>query len=876
MQPFQRFRLGDMVETLAVCQDGDGLPYSQLTDIQETFPGAIRFKREGVTLNFLEDENKKKYEPKRISHYPDDIIDIVLASPPVMAYTMVDAKSHTNEPAYPPQLLTGENMTMALASLSIQPLSPTTCSDALVPLSLSSSPSASTFSSSSVVLSQTSIARPMAVLSSIASEISQIQTKLDLSADNQFAYHNQHMQQLFHMVQRQNDTLTKLAEAKEREEKMLEELAAAKERDDEIKRVQQQTVDRLIVTQQKIEAILVQNYELHEYPIPRLFVVLPDSYEKWNPMNTLAERFRLFFLCECEGHSNPDIESAASPDQPNVTTAASTAPIVVKNNIHLAKHEGYELSRPTEFFEQYGPYVLGMLRILRHCLAVATVVAPAAALAENGLKDVMDGAKSISESTLEAVDISITFLKQKLEGDAVVDEIAECRTDIQEDVFSGLAALEGADLRRLESFLRKKDADKILGNLYRMTTETGHVKWVCLDHYRQVYREMAMESFLQCVETNGGSYDPYFGKTVVRLKSSTVAKDFFSRLSTQAPAVIGLNVTLDWQCDSADLMMLVDKVAQSNVQDMALVLKEPVSGTPLATRMKPGKGRYNSLLSLLSNVKIRSLALTDVGRLGLRTSSLPISNNSSLLQSFHFSGLIKNFDDARLAEIITHCRQLVDLRLGSRKWNGDETPLIDRAIGTLSGLKVLHRYCLYSGKYAATQGTSTCAPYGSVGLREIVDFGLPYPSGSAGLLENAIRRSSATLEVLVLHSRQTPRTFNLADFISGSISAPASSDCLLFARLTHLEIFSNCKRDSVELFGSILPQLALIHLSVHAPTSVLLNHVNLKCLKSLNVKQTKEDVLNSFCDRARLSPNCQIESLRLCNIEPTPNLLDFL
>jgi hypothetical protein len=59
MQPFQRFRLGDMVETLAVCQDGDGLPYSQLTDIQETFPGAIRFKR-GVTLNFLEDENKKK------------------------------------------------------------------------------------------------------------------------------------------------------------------------------------------------------------------------------------------------------------------------------------------------------------------------------------------------------------------------------------------------------------------------------------------------------------------------------------------------------------------------------------------------------------------------------------------------------------------------------------------------------------------------------------------------------------------------------------------------------------------------------------------------------------------------------------------------
>ncbi|KAF9303249.1 hypothetical protein BGZ91_009157, partial [Linnemannia elongata] len=77
MRPFQRFRLHDLVLNLAIRQDDDGPPYSQLTDVQEAFPGAMLFKLDDIVLNFLEDESKKKYEPKRIAHYPDDIIDII-------------------------------------------------------------------------------------------------------------------------------------------------------------------------------------------------------------------------------------------------------------------------------------------------------------------------------------------------------------------------------------------------------------------------------------------------------------------------------------------------------------------------------------------------------------------------------------------------------------------------------------------------------------------------------------------------------------------------------------------------------------------------------------------------------------------------------
>ncbi|KAF9083391.1 hypothetical protein BGX29_003193, partial [Mortierella sp. GBA35] len=81
MTPYQRFRHGTIEESLAVRKDkATGELYSRLPDIQRTFPGALQFKVNGVVLNFLEDDNEQEYDPQRIAHYPDDIIDIVTAT----------------------------------------------------------------------------------------------------------------------------------------------------------------------------------------------------------------------------------------------------------------------------------------------------------------------------------------------------------------------------------------------------------------------------------------------------------------------------------------------------------------------------------------------------------------------------------------------------------------------------------------------------------------------------------------------------------------------------------------------------------------------------------------------------------------------------
>jgi hypothetical protein len=61
MTPYQRFRQGDTVDSIAVRKDKTtGETYNRISDIQRVFPGASLFKINGVHLNYLEDEHEKQ------------------------------------------------------------------------------------------------------------------------------------------------------------------------------------------------------------------------------------------------------------------------------------------------------------------------------------------------------------------------------------------------------------------------------------------------------------------------------------------------------------------------------------------------------------------------------------------------------------------------------------------------------------------------------------------------------------------------------------------------------------------------------------------------------------------------------------------------
>jgi len=252
-------------------------------------------------------------------------------------------------------------------------------------------------------------------------------------------------------------------------------------------------------------------------------------------------------------------------------------------------------------------------------------------------------------------------------------------------------------------------------------------------------------------------------------------------------------------------------------------------------------------------------------------------------------GIILSVDDTRVDEIILHCPGLIDLRLGTLLYLSQDVSKTDRAIGSLSKLKVLRRYKLFADSIPNSE-KGTTSPYGSVALRELVDVNPPYPTGPDGQLADAIRRSSASLEVLLLRSliHDSPvldLTWTLDPFFSPDVapiyplsptlySLPPTS--LWLTNLTRLELSLELTPDSLELMASLLPRLALVHLGVGVNTGRLLSYVNLKTLKSLYARIVRPKDFEFFCQAVLSSTSCNIEALFLVRVSRSQELFAVL
>ena len=251
-----------------------------------------------------------------------------------------------------------------------------------------------------------------------------------------------------------------------------------------------QKIDNVIENQEvllaRTNAILQQAYELAEFTVPRLFIVLPDSSFKFDPRNIFQNRYRLFFLCEG-------------------TTDAE---------VHLALHEGYLIKQPREFFLKYGPYLCNMITVMKVAVTVAGCVVPV-------LVNV-------------APNIQIPeFLKQDDFGSKFSEKLERMSTlldNLLGDEMGSKAQnwqlVEGVDLREIMTFLDRHDACKTLGNLSRITTDTGNVRWVCLHHFNKNYLEKRQEESIRQFKGIGGEYEQETASALVkdrRLSSSEVS-----------------------------------------------------------------------------------------------------------------------------------------------------------------------------------------------------------------------------------------------------------------------------------------------------------------------------------------------------------------
>ncbi|KAG0307735.1 hypothetical protein BGZ98_009934 [Dissophora globulifera] len=340
----------------------------------------------------------------------------------------------------------------------------------------------------------------------------------------------------------------------------------------------------------QFQILRAQNYELHEYPIPRYFIILPREGRKRDiARNWVSKTFRLHFLCECGAHTGR--ETDGSP-----------------HKIHLANHEGYDIVKPSDFVKKYRSHLLNMLQMVKYSLAIAEFAVPALQHFKlvKGLGMIAPHLKSNSKTFSDLLDESISFIK---DSSGKYDNIVGVPT--QPIDLRKLPGISGPLLRQLESFLSLNDRGRVLGNLYRIPTKTGHIKWVCMDHYKRyslsstaVIRRLGqLHTF---TTANGGAFIEAEGMVRVKLDSEARAEQFYDMIEG-VECILELQIALEWTVTTHDLRDLCEVVTNSNIVRLEL------SGCGKADSTSGiDSSLFRPLLDLMLNGKIQIMVLQKI------------------------------------------------------------------------------------------------------------------------------------------------------------------------------------------------------------------------------------------------------------------------
>ncbi|KAG0236276.1 hypothetical protein B0O80DRAFT_495543 [Mortierella sp. GBAus27b] len=291
-----------------------------------------------------------------------------------------------------------------------------------------------------------------------------------------------------------------------------------------VKQEQMKVIKQLSSLQDQVQAALAQKQDPQEYGVPRLFVVFPQS----SPEDGRNPNFRLYFLCECGDHTR-------APD--------SKTP----HYIHLARHEGYHIRKPNEFFQSYGFYVLTILEMLKHSVSVPGIDVPE--VSQLLREDIVDKFTQRLQPLVGNIEMKMDLTIRYLE------ELGRQSGDTE--------ALQDVNFRELETFLEGTDDSQGLGNLYRTFTAEGQVKWVCREHYR-MNRQRTTVSLWNTVNDLGGTFEESAGRVKVSLLSRTQADQLYIALEN-TKSVSELNLTLSWDTTYNDFKSLRDTLYTTNI-----------------------------------------------------------------------------------------------------------------------------------------------------------------------------------------------------------------------------------------------------------------------------------------------------------------------
>lgn len=554
-------------------------------DIQRAFGNPLYIRRRASSLSlvsFMVDRNFEDIMPLRIPFHPGEELEVVIEEI-AQAYTprkVAEPMENHNEEPYAPSP-TQSVSTSSLMSVNTDLF---TTNDQYIPTP-DSSPAPSRTNSLRIESHQ------YTGIVGLQDSMDQLPLGVDRNPSNHDLYQVQlqilDTQHQMKLIQRQS------------QQELLEKHQQLMRTSEEMLGMQRQALDRLASIQLSLQTLLNQTYELHEYPIPRLFVVLPKVVRMRDKLtNPFTEQYRLYFLCECGAHTQH--KNSKTPPE-----------------IHFAKHEGYDVDRPTEFFKKYGPYVLAMMVMIKYGIAASGMVIPRLAnlkivnelhALQKNLEYLRSNIAPLVNDTIEVIQDMDRARRARL-GHGHGSSGARGLSSVSSEL-DGMEVVEGADLRQLETFLKVKDKGRVLGNLYRMVTPEGHVKWVCLDHYRINYRDSAFQQLDDTVKSNDGLFYKETGSITIRIASPIQARQFYDAMA-KARGVQELDITFGWDATMDDLRAFTAAVTKANVLHLTVDgshLKRPA--LDIAHRLR----RFEPLLQVTANGRIEKLRLKNFDR----------------------------------------------------------------------------------------------------------------------------------------------------------------------------------------------------------------------------------------------------------------------
>ncbi|KAI1321303.1 hypothetical protein EDD11_006640 [Mortierella claussenii] len=604
----------------------DGRPFVLWDDIRHKVPGPARFQREKRTVTFMTDSSGTSLEPLRIEYRPESTIEIILDKsvvvPPPQHHS--DGRYyHSKAPKYLPEGYFEKEAIQDDKDTRHQKKSNLTSS-------ASSSEAKKDFSTSVQMYER------------------YVQSMKQGQSDQASAIKNNFRDQYERLVAEMSRHRDLQQQMQQMQQAMLE--------------MQIRPLDRLAPIQSRAQTILMRNLGWREYRMPRLFIVLPkkganantsnrDSGKRNSDSSTSTgsswdsgiglwqDMFRLYFLCECGTHTR------------------SSKSNKVPHHIHLARHDGYDIENETEFFRQYGHHALTLLQMLKYGLTVGGYSVPAMAQRTIGAVsrdgDWFDGnTHAFSPAMVQATNQAIEHLQNMCRHGHFSTSTTVSTVSTQPS-----AQDDNQDPLDLAPFLRTKESCGRIGDLHRIMSKEGHVKWVCEEHYQERHGHETIQELYEFMTIHHGSFDQYLGRIDVSLPTPDAAAQLY-RIMDRSRFVQELKITFMWEATRSDLKALRDAIFNSRVVSLDLTCT-PSNAT---SELLNGSKRSDALWQMIGNPRLQSFTLNDYVGFFSRMSVIPTANNLRVLRITESVDWRR--DGSKVIDLLRLTPRLTELHLG--------------------------------------------------------------------------------------------------------------------------------------------------------------------------------------------------------------------